>query len=120
MRISIGPIRGPIRGPILAAALTAALAACAPIYPEPPPGLEPGLPLAWKDFTGTRRGDAQMAQARDACILEGDRWAGDRAERTMTPAAQMSGYAPAMMAAIDEGRRAHILRCMRFAGWEPA
>lgn len=101
--------------------LAAALAACAPIYPEPPPpGFEPGLPAVWKDFTGTRRGDEQMVQARDACILEGDRWANDRAERTMSPAAQMSGYAPSMMAAIDEGRRTHILNCMRTAGWEPS
>lgn len=108
MRISIGLV------------LAAALSACAPMYPEPPPGFEPGLPVAWKDFTGTGRGDAQMLQARDGCILEGDRWASDRAERTMTPAARMSGYAPAMMGAIDEGRRNLILRCMRAAGWEPA
>lgn len=100
--------------------LAAALAACAPVYPEPPLGFEPGLPPLWKDFTGTRRGEAQMVQARDACMLEGDRWASDRANRTITPAAQMSGYAPAMMAAIDEGRRTHIVNCMRTAGWEPS
>jgi hypothetical protein len=108
MRISIGLV------------LCAALAACAPMYPEPAPGFEPGLPMAWKDFTGTRRSDAQMIQARDGCILEGDRWASDRAERTMTPAAQMSGYAPSMMGAIAQGRLTHIVNCMRSAGWEPA
>jgi len=105
-------------GPILSAIVIAGLAACAPM--PPPADFDPGLPLAWKDFTGTRRGDAQMEQALDGCVLEGNRWADDRAARTMTPAAQVSGYAPAMMGAIEEGRRNLILRCMRTAGWEPA
>lgn len=105
MRISIG--------------LVLALAACAPMYPEPPPGFEPGLPLVWRDLTGTQRSDAQLADARTGCILEGDRWAADREARTMTPAAQMSGYAPYMMGAIGQGRITHIVNCMRTAGWEP-
>ena len=99
--------------------LAAALAACAPM-PPPDPGFEPGLPLAWKDFTGTGRNDAQLAQARDGCVTEANQWANDRAQRTITPAAEMSGYAPAMMSAIDAGRHNLILRCMRTAGWEPA
>ncbi|WP_421993655.1 hypothetical protein [Roseococcus sp.] len=105
MRISIGLI------------LCAALAAC---VAPPPSGMEPGLPLAWKDFTGTSRPPEQAGLAIGGCMTEGDRWAQDRAERTMTPAARMSGYAPYMMGAIAEGRRNHILACMRSAGWEPA
>ncbi|WP_424812929.1 hypothetical protein [Roseococcus sp. YIM B11640] len=88
--------------------------------PEPviaPPPLEPAL---WRDFTGTRRDEAQMAQARDGCILEGNRWADDRAARTLTQQAYMSGWAPRMEAAIAQGRVQHILNCMRTAGWEPA
>ena len=108
------------RGAALAAALMTALAACAPMTPPPPLGFEPGLPLAWKDFTGTRRGEAQLVPARDGCILEGDRWANERAERTITRATELSGYAPAMMGAIAQGRINHIMGCMRTAGWEPA
>ncbi len=99
--------------------LAAALAACAPM-PPPDPGLAPGLPPAWKDFTGTRRGDAERVQAQTGCVAEADQWANDRVQRTITPAAEMSGYAPAMMGAIDAGRHNLILRCMRTAGWEPA
>lgn len=107
-----------LAGLALGVALCASLAACVPM--PPPAGFDPGVTIAWKDFTGTRRGEDQLAAAREACVLQGDHWANDRAARTMTPAARMSGYAPAMMGAIDEGRHQFILRCMRTAGWEPA
>lgn len=104
---------------VIGLVLCTALAACV-AEPPPPPGMEPGLPAAWKDFTGTRRGQEQADAAIGACVNEGDRWASDRAQRTMSPAAQMSGYAPYMMGAIAQGRVTHIVNCMRTAGWEPA